>query len=110
MTHIGQDGMVDDWWHAPGKIAAPPTLRWKLGGGGYLSGIYGIGHLVSSLNKLLAKRTGIMFEVNMSLAFLVTKYNLDKYSSVFTKYLGKRAPAKDIREFCIYFYFLIFKE
>ena len=26
--------MVDDWWQsAPGKIAAPPTLRWESGGG-----------------------------------------------------------------------------
>ena len=42
MTHIGQGGMVDDWWQStPGKIAEPPTLRWKSGGRkcGYLSGI-----------------------------------------------------------------------
>ena len=27
--------MVDDWWQsAPGKVAAPPTLRWECGGGG----------------------------------------------------------------------------
>ena len=45
VTHIGQDGMVDDWWQsAPGKIAAPPTLRWESGGGecDYLCGKYGI--------------------------------------------------------------------
>ena len=44
VTTIGQGGMVDDWWQsAPGKIAAPPTLRWESGGGGkcgYLSGKY----------------------------------------------------------------------
>ena len=39
VLHIGQGGMVDDWWQsAPGKIAAPPTLRWESdthrGGGG----------------------------------------------------------------------------
>ena len=35
MTHIDQGGMVDDWWQsAPEKITAPPTLRWKSGGGG----------------------------------------------------------------------------
>ena len=35
MTHIGQGGMVDDWWQStPGKIAAPPTLRWEWVGGG----------------------------------------------------------------------------
>ena len=28
-----QGEMVDDWWQpAPGKIAAPPTLRWESGG------------------------------------------------------------------------------
>ena len=27
--------MVDDWLQsAPGKVAAPPTLRWESGGGG----------------------------------------------------------------------------
>ena len=35
MTHIGHGGVVDDWWQpAPGKITAPPTLRWESGGGG----------------------------------------------------------------------------
>ena len=45
VTHIGQGGMVDGWWQsAPGKITAPPTLRWEPGGKkcGYLSGKYGI--------------------------------------------------------------------
>ena len=33
VTHIDQGGMVDDWWQsAPGKITAPPTLRWESGG------------------------------------------------------------------------------
>ena len=33
VTHIGQGEMVDDWWQcAPGKMAAPPTLRWESGG------------------------------------------------------------------------------
>ena len=44
MAHIDQGGMVDDWWQsAPGKIAAPPTLRWESGGKkcGYLFGVYG---------------------------------------------------------------------
>ena len=28
-----KDGMVDDWWQSvPGKITAPPTLRWESGG------------------------------------------------------------------------------
>ena len=35
VTHIGQGGVVDDWWRsAPGKIAAPPTLRWESRRGG----------------------------------------------------------------------------
>ena len=35
MTHIGQGGMVDDWWQsAPGKIAEPPTWRRESGGAG----------------------------------------------------------------------------
>ena len=35
VTHIGQGGMVDDWWQsAPGKITTPPTLIWESGGGG----------------------------------------------------------------------------
>ena len=34
-THVGQGGMVDEWWQsAPGKIVAPPTLRWESGGAG----------------------------------------------------------------------------
>ena len=44
VTHIDQSGMVDDWWQSvPGKLAAPPTLRWESGGGGcgYLSSKYG---------------------------------------------------------------------
>ena len=43
VTQLGQGGMVDDWWQsAPGKIAAPPPLRWESGGkkSGYLSGKY----------------------------------------------------------------------
>ena len=33
VTHIGQDGMIDDWWHfAPGKIAAPQFWYGNLGG------------------------------------------------------------------------------
>ena len=43
VTHIGQCGMVDDWWQsAPGKITTSMTLRWESGGKkrGYLSGIY----------------------------------------------------------------------
>ena len=32
MTYIGQGRMVE--LSAPGKIAAPPTLRWESGGGG----------------------------------------------------------------------------
>ena len=32
MTHIGQGGMVDDWWQsAPGKIAEPLILSWETG-------------------------------------------------------------------------------
>ena len=32
MTHIGQGGMVDDWWQsAPGKIEAPLILSWESG-------------------------------------------------------------------------------
>ena len=32
MAHIGQGGMVDDWWEStPGKIAAPQILSWESG-------------------------------------------------------------------------------
>ena len=44
VTHIGQDGMVHDWWQsAAGKIPAPPILSWESGAKqcGDLSGIYG---------------------------------------------------------------------
>ena len=41
MTHMGQGGMVDDRWQsAPGKIGAPPTLRWGSGGGGGSAAIF----------------------------------------------------------------------
>ena len=46
VTHIGQGGMVDDWWQsAPGRSPHPNFDMGIWGGGGstgYLSGIYGI--------------------------------------------------------------------
>ena len=49
VPHIGQDGMVDDWWQsAPGKIAAPPTLRWKSWGGGGSAAIFPVNMVIQA--------------------------------------------------------------
>ena len=43
VTHIGQGGMVDDWWQsAPGKIATPPSFTWESGGGVAIFPVYAI--------------------------------------------------------------------